>query len=312
MRFGLLAVTTTLFSACLAIPGLARADYIDSLEVGIDTGYRVDDLDFNIAGSNGNPNILSELTWKDLEIYEVGGSGKMTVGNDYFDFLTYLRGSINYGWILNGENQDSDYLGNNRTGEYSRIITDTKDDNVFDASIGIGLQWKFFQDRLAVAPLGGYSYHQQNLRDRNGAFVIPALGPFTGLDSTYQTEWQGPWAGIDIEVDPIPQFSILGTFEYHWADYDAEANWNLRPDLAHPVSFRHDANDADGIVVKVTGRYALTNRWGVELSYAYQDWQATNGTDTTYGAGGGIGTTTLNEVNWKSETTSLGLSYKFF
>ena len=37
------------------------------------TGYRADDLDWNIAGDiNGNnPNVLSELTWDDVKSYQV-------------------------------------------------------------------------------------------------------------------------------------------------------------------------------------------------------------------------------------------------
>ena len=42
-------------------------------------GYRRDDLDWNIAGdSNGNnPNILSELTWDDIESYQVKFQGSL-------------------------------------------------------------------------------------------------------------------------------------------------------------------------------------------------------------------------------------------
>jgi hypothetical protein len=41
-------------------------------------GYRVDDLNWNIAGDiNGNnPNIISELTWDDLESYQLKFQGR--------------------------------------------------------------------------------------------------------------------------------------------------------------------------------------------------------------------------------------------
>ncbi|MEJ2033063.1 MAG: hypothetical protein P8Y63_08510 [Deltaproteobacteria bacterium] len=301
------------------VGGTARAEYIDTMEFEIESGYRIDDFDWNIAGDSAN--VLSELTWKDLGIYQVGASGKLAIGNEYAGFLTYIRGSFDYGWILNGDWQDSDFHGNNRAIEYSRSIGTTEDDNVLDGSIGLGFQGKFWQDRLAIAPLGGYSYHKQNLRNTNAfqqisdtrfALNLPPVGPIPGLNETYEAVWWGPWAGVDLEYTPFPRFSLLGTFEYHWADYKADADWNLRTDFAHPVSFTHKANDASGILAKVTGRYLLARTWALDLSYTYQNWQAKDGTDTTFLSTGATSTTKLNEVNWKTSAFIVGLSYKFF
>lgn len=299
--------------------GLARAEYIDSSAFGIETGYRTDDFNWNIAGPNDSPNVLSELSWKNLEIYQVGASGKVAVGNQASPFLTYLRGSFDYGWIHSGDWRDSDYYGDNRALEISRSTGATNDDNVLDASIGLGFQWKFFQDRFAVAPLGGYSYHEQNLRNTqafqqisNTQFLaVPSVGPIPGLNETYQASWQGPWAGVDLEWTPVPRFSLCGTFEYHWADYTADADWNLRTDWAHPVSFSDKANDASGTLVKVTGRYLLSSFWAVTLSYSYQAWQAKDGTDTTYTLTSGDLVSKLNKVNWRSSAVMVGLSCQF-
>jgi hypothetical protein len=83
----------------------------------LNNSYRVDHLDWNIAGNSAgsNPNVLSELTWEELEIYQITGGVRLSI-NDGF----YVRGSLGYGWILSGANQDSDFLGDDRTQEYSR------------------------------------------------------------------------------------------------------------------------------------------------------------------------------------------------
>ena len=75
-------------------------------EFVITGGYRADNLDFNIAGDiNGNnPNIISELTWDDLESYQLKFQGSLV-----WPDIIALRGSVNYGWIYDGKNQDSDY-----------------------------------------------------------------------------------------------------------------------------------------------------------------------------------------------------------
>lgn len=301
------------------IPAIARAEFTESLEWGVHAGYRLDTLDFNIAGNlaGTGPNILSELSWDDLEIYQVGIAGKVAVGNATVDYLTCVRSSLDYGWIQDGRNQDSDYLGDNRTLEFSRANSLTADDHVLDASAGIGLQRKFHQNRLAIALLGGYSYHEQNLRITQGlqaispgSGVVP-LGPIAGLNSTYQAVWHGPWAGIDLEFSPFPRFSLLGTAEYHWARYKAEADWNLRQDLAHPVSRRHEASGARGVVLKAGGRYFLTSRWALDLFAGYQGWEAENGTDTIYFVDGSSTAVRLNQVHWQSASATLGLVYRF-
>jgi len=106
----------------------------------LSTGYRVDDLDWNIAGDiNGNnPNILSELEWEGLESFQI-----KTTNKTIFNQLFLLKGSLAYGWILNGENQDSDYWGDNRTLEFSRSNNNSDEGNMLDASFGLGWQFTF-------------------------------------------------------------------------------------------------------------------------------------------------------------------------
>ncbi len=111
-------------------------------EFTLSTGYRSDDLDWNIAGDiNGNnPNVLSELTWDDVESYQVKLQGSVVWPN-----IIAFRGYANYGWIFDGDNQDSDYLGDNRTFEFSRSNNSTDDDYVWDASLAIGYPFRFGQ-----------------------------------------------------------------------------------------------------------------------------------------------------------------------
>ncbi|MGD8686846.1 MAG: autotransporter domain-containing protein, partial [Syntrophobacterales bacterium] len=219
-------------------------------EIGLSAGYREDEFDWNIAGnSNGkNPNILSELTWDDLQIFQVGVHAKTVIGPGF-----YLRGIFNYGWIYDGDNQDSDFAGDDRTFEWSRSNNNADDDDVLDASLGIGYQFRLAEDKCMFTPLVGYSYHEQNLRLTDGVQTVsepglappgvtpPPLGPFAGLDSKYEAEWKGPWVGLDLSLRPTEKLTMMATFEYHWADYEAKAKWNLRTDLNQPKSFTHDA-----------------------------------------------------------------------
>ncbi len=290
-------------------------------------GYRRDELDWNIAGDiNGNnPNVLSELSWEDLEITQLRLLNKTMVPNRF-----YLRASVAYGWIFDGTVQDSDYAGNNRTFEFSRSNNSSDDGDVRDASVAIGYPIRIGGEvSWTIIPLAGYSYHEQNLRMTDGfqtvsipvvtpsvVIVPPPLGPFPGLDSTYETRWKGPWIGLDLnfKVDEIKAWAhrieTYVSFEYHWADYNAEAHWNLRDDFAHPKSFEHDA-DGVGVVLTAGFNVVLTPRWRLNINYDYQDWSTDDGTDTTFFSDGRIAKTRLNEVNWTSQAISLGLIWQF-
>ena|GEM_PF-416507 len=280
-------------------------------DLSLRTGYRTDDLDWNIAGDiNGrNPNILSELTWEDLQSYQVSGTARLTA-------RPFVSGRLsgNYAWILDGKNQDSDYLGNNRTLENSRSNNTAEDGFLLDLSGGIGYPWEPSAGRrydLRLTPLAGYSYHEQNLRITEGVQTIPATGSFSDLNSKYQTRWRGPWVGLDLEFKFSPEIRCFGGFEYHWADYKADARWNLRDDFSQPKSFRHTA-DGNGIIGSAGIGYLLSKHLSLELSTAYQDWSADEGgLDRTFFSNGTTSDTRLNEVNWESVEVSLGLRGRY-
>lgn len=273
-------------------------------ELDLGVGYRTDDFDWNIAGdlSGRNPTVLSELTWSDLEILQVKASFKASARR------VYARGSLGYGWILEGKNQDSDYIGDNRTLEFSRSNNDAGEGRVLDASIGLG--YKVIDEKLMVAPIIGYSYHTQELKLRYGFQTIPPLGAFSGLDSSYDADWDGPWVGMDASLSTSERFNIFASFEYHWADYSAVANWNLRTDLARPVSFVHWA-DGEGIIISAGAAFSPKGNWSLHVSGEYMDWQTDPGADRIFFANGNQADTRLNEVNWRSMAVMLETAYRF-
>ncbi len=277
------------------------------VEFGLSTCYRVDDLDWNIAGAGNSPNILSELTWTDLEIFQVNLGIRAIIGK-----ALYMRGSFGYGWIFDGDNQDSDYAGDDRTFEFSRSNNNADDGNTFDASLGIGYQLTFGLDNFGITPIIGYSYHEQNLTITDGYQTIELVygntGAFPGLNSKYETEWKGPWIGLNMFIKPSEKLTILLSFEYHWADYYAEADWNLRTDFAHPKSFEHYAY-GNGIVISVGGDYSLTRHWSLFMSFDYEDWSTNAGIDRLFFANGTTLESRLNEVNWESCTVLLGIAF---
>ncbi|UCH20237.1 MAG: hypothetical protein JSU83_17000 [Deltaproteobacteria bacterium] len=282
-----------------------------------DIGYRIDDFDWSIAGPappafGGNyVNVLSELTWSDLEIFQLELGFEKTFPNK----IT-LKGSVAYGLIFDGENQDSDYAGNNRTLEFSRSNNSADGGDTWDGSIGLGYYFPFLSDTFRITPLIGYSFHIQNLSITDGFQTIPPVGPFPGLNSTYETLWYGPWGGLEMKVRKYKKngaslaHEIIFGIEYHWVEYDAEANWNLRTDFAHPVSFEHEA-DGYGVVFSAGFNYFFHTQWSLDFSGKYQKWKTDLGIDRVFFADGTQAETPLNEVDWKSFSIMVGVSCRF-
>lgn len=303
-----------LFPILTFFPYLNPAQAADiKTDLSLSTGFRVDDLNWNIAGniSGSNPNVLSELTWSDLETLQAAVRGRALV-NEWL----YLRGSLGYGWTLSGDNQDSDFSGNDRTQEYSRSSNSADGGRVLDGTVGLGYQFSFHSGRVRLSPLFGFSYSAQELTLRDGVQVIatpgktPPAGPIQGLDSTYDASWMGPWLGIDLSFDISESLTLLGSFEYHWATFEGEGDLNLRNDLAHPTSFDHQA-DGKGFLIMLAAEYLLTGPWSLNLAFTYLKWSTDPGLDRLYYANGSVAETRLNEVNWDSYALMLGLVYRF-
>lgn len=295
--------------ACLSamFSGLATAN--ETLAT-YSAGYRLDSLDWNIAGNlaGTSPNVISELEWRDMQFLQFKGEFAGTNEEQI-----YFRGSAAFGFAFDGQNQDSDYATDNRTGEFSRSVNGVDGSHVLDISGAFGRPYSFGEiDDHYFIPLVGLSYHTQQMRMVDGNQVIPADGPFPGLDSSYNAEWAGFWLGGDVIFDLQERGTMFTRLEAHWVDFYAQADWNLRGDLAHPVSFDHNAKGT-GLVLELGWRDILLAdgwAWGVDLSL--QRWQTDPGIIFFYGADpADNGAQRLNAVNWSSSQLNFSLSKEF-
>lgn len=298
-----------LLGLAAALPAVHASPNVQ-MEGSLSTGYRQDKLNWNIAGTSAgtNPNILSELSWDNLNIAQLRAGGKITYKNDWV-----MRGAASYGKIVTGQNQDSDYDGDNRTLEYSRSNNKAGGD-VRDASLGAGHTFRFFDKTVGkfiyLTPLAGYSFHQQNLTMTDGYQTWPPTGAFPGLNTTYSAEWKGPWLGMDAWLQAGPKLAVIASLEYHWVDYSADANWNLRNDFAHPLSFTHSAK-GHGYTASLGGSYAIASRFLLNVTLEHRKWTTDPGKDVTYFADGTTGRTRLNQANWESMAAMVEAVYRF-
>ncbi len=305
-----MGLASLLFPLILLYPlgGSAAARPALDMDYRFGVGYRMDNLNWNIAGgSDGTgPNILSELKWSDLISVELKGLVRAVL----LDRI-YFRGSLQGGPILSGDVTDSDFNGDNRTMEFSRSDNASERGNVWDASGGLGYRSAIpvLSGSLELVPLAGLSFHKQNLTLTDGFQTIPLTGSFAGLNSTYSARWYGPWLGADISY-AIADLTVRASAEYHYLFYRGLANWNLRTDFAHPTSFEHTA-EGSGLLITTAIEYALKDHLGVSLDFEYNNWETGPGNDRTFFANGLVMDTQLNVVNWDSTSLMLALSWSF-
>ena len=304
---------------------------IESSGLDLGLGYRSDQLDWSISGdtNGGNPNILSELNWEDLEVFQLQATGWLELGElPFLKRNSLVLVDISFGKILGGDVQDSDYALDNRQFEWSRSVNDSDEGFTIDLSGAAGPTFELNMFKgISITPLVGYGFNMQALSMTNGEQTIsnpfirwwffgpdaempPAVGKIPNLDSSYTAYWYGPWLGVNVDYQASKKIKMTVGIEYHWVEYFAQADWNLRSDFAHPVSFEHETTGT-GLVWNFKGSYQLNEKWSWLCSGNIQNWETESGTDRTFFSDGRVGKTRLNHVNWNSYALTTGVQYQF-
>lgn len=279
-------------------------------------------LDWNIAGgptSNYSPNVISELTYSGMESKQYGVVAEMIMPLN-MDYALVVGLETNRGELDDGHYRDSDYAGQNRTMEFSRSKGDAGDGKLKDTRASFGIMSTMFSTSSFWRASLGYIDQEQEVRMRNGLQII-ALDPDTGnpvdfpawgldgLDSGYETHWQGIWAGLKFSFHWAWGAVSLGA-KYMDTHFSAVGEWNLREEFAQPKSF--DQYDSGfGTEYSVDYTYGFNRDVELVLEYKLQKMQTTNGFDRTYFIDGQSYVTKLNSVEWESENYSAGVRYRF-
>ena len=272
-----------------------------SFDVLVEAGirFRQDQIDWNIG--NLPTDILSELDYKDIKISQpvfavsVLGPYNIVVKGQYAD------GDINTGLVY-----DYDYNGS-RSDIYLLSKNSLKG-NVTDLNLQISKG--FFLNNLSLSVDLGWSEYKQKLNSFDGFQLIPNYGAFNGLDNHYDVMWQGKFLGTTLGFDITKKWYVDLGLRYHFFEYKAVADWNLRKEFAHPLSFEHLIN-AEAWEGSLAVLYKFNKYYALKLFYNNLLAKGENGTDLTYFNNNSVGTYFLNEVNWQSKQYGVGLSYKF-
>jgi len=243
------------------------------LTFALSTGYQSEDFRWSIAGNTqgSNPNILSELKWKNLAGPTVKAAVKWNCWKSF-----ELRSTFSRLFITSGSVTDMDYQGDNRTNRSYY--------GAFDANKGMSFSWRTtleYPIRLnrlvTLTPSLGYALREQSLyllsSDQTGAAA--------GLKSTYATKYEGAVMGLRGDFHFSAHLSLEASLFYDIIRFRGRANWNLISTFRHPISFEDQANgyDLEG-AVKLS--YFLTRKWALFLTADVLHSETEAGTDWLY------------------------------
>ena len=267
------------------------------VEAGI--GYRQDQLDWNIG--NLPTDILSELQYQDIK-----ASQPMVAVSIFAPYNMIVKGQYADADINTGVVYDYDFNGN-RSDIYLLSKSHLKG-SLTDLNIQVSK--KYFLSNLSASIDVGWSKHQQKLNSFDGFQLIPNYGAFNGLNNNYDVMWQGKFLGTTVGFDITKNWYIDLGLRYHFFEYKAVADWNLRKEFAHPLSFEHliNAKAWDGSLAVL---YKFNKYYALKLFYNNLRAKGENGTDLTYFNNNSVGMYFLNEVNWQYKQYGVGLNYKF-
>lgn len=327
MRKIALTLMTSLLS-CSAASAFWPEAADSLLEVGV--GYRQDTIEWKTRSHFDSsscatsydscdeylsefPGVNSKLKWKDLSIWQIEMKGKYVTCDN-----VYLRMNADYGWVTSGKNHDSDRFHFDSSHDHyvskdchpsdcsdydcSRSHAKAKGD-VYDVRLAVGYQFKMCDDNFSVAPLIGYSWHGQHLKDKrqhdhsscytssSSCDIVPSSchtvskddcssdSSYCGKHTKYNTRWNGPFIGFDFDYrfGCACEWDFFGTYEFHWADYHARGHWAQRPDL--PDGFRHHAKTAYGSIFDIGVRWDFCECWTLAVKGEFQWFWADKGRD---------------------------------
>ncbi len=259
----------------------------------VETGYRRDHLRWSIGG--GGINILSELTYRDLDVWEARGGFEVGVPGL---FCVSLQGG--YGYLWDGREQDSDFRGANRGDEFSRSVSHI-DGYAADVEVSVGRRHFFF------VPRSGFSWRMLYMRAKDGRQVIGGTGSFpAGINSTYRADWYTAFVGLCANL-PLLWASVGGEVQVHGGAYLGDGDWRLRPDL--------DRIRQEAPVVGVVGRIHFFRRLcgGLFLraSVDGQYWIASEGTVHFHRPNGTSTRQPFREARYVTVGGRLALQYQF-
>lgn len=276
----------------------------DKIVIAVYGDYLKENLDWSIAGNSSgqNPNVLSEVRWKNLKLRGTGLDVQVNIWSGII-----FKGLYHRGTIYSGNATDTDYSQDNRTSPSYQASLNSDQGYSYTYTAALGYRFKLLPVFL-ITPYAGYNKSRQSLFLKE--FNDQTPDGEKKLNSTYQTNWTGPVIGFDAALALRNWLSLKGSLNYTQMKYRAAADWNLIDAFAHPDSFKHTA---DGYETAATVQldFRITSPLSVFIRGSYTHAETGTGTDELFLVDGGSVKSQFNEAVRSSKGAGIGICYRF-
>lgn len=251
----------------------------DTGRLNFEAGYRRDDIDWRLRIPQRDPLLQTSERFRHIDIFQIGVCGKANIGCNF-----YGRASADWGWIIDGDFEDSAKIFTSMSRfseveaiEFTRENANIIDDKfVVDLDVAIGYPFFFCDCTVALSPVVGYAFNEQNIRlegeetnsfsERSG-WLVPVSGDECCWDK-YIFRWYGPFIGVDFDYQACDCLSFFAQLEYHWANFKGKRHTHNGLDLFN--HYNRTTRDAHGWAFKLGAEYDLCNCWTLGLTASFK------------------------------------------
>ena len=274
----------------------------DKITIAFYGDYRQENTRWSIAGNSDgqNPNVLSELQWKNLKQRGAGMDVKVDILHGIFFSGSYHRAKIYAGNVT-----DTDYGQDNRMSPTYQFNAESNRGHTSSYFAGLGYALELYR-ALVISPYAGYGRTRQFLFI-NDSNTTSSAGELS-LNSTYHTNWSGPLAGLTVKTAMNNTIVVQADLSYLQSVYTGVADWNLIDAFAHPVSFRHLANGYQ-TNMSLQVNFQLLAGFSVFIKSNYRYAETGIGTDQLYLNDGRKVQSQFNGIVSTHKGFGLGISY---
>jgi len=278
-----------------------------SLTIVPKAGYSSSSLNFSIAGTTAgtNPNILSELKWKNISAFVYGADIELQLTKRFIVEAGFSRSHT-----AGGNVSDIDYAEDNRSSIFSELYAGSH--KGYSQAMDIHAGYLFWErDNVTLKGYIGYRHLTQKLYivNRKRSTSESDMYYQEGLNSYYKTNWHMLGSTAELGWRAANKLHLSYRLGGYFCRYNAYGDWNLRNEFAHPKSYTH--KDAGyRLTNQVVVRKAIGERTGLQFSYSYDVGKTKNGHDILYLNNSASLRTRLNEVRTAEHRLDVGIAYQ--
>lgn len=195
---------------------------------------------------------------------------------------------------------------------FAPLVSKSHSDSEGDASFWmVDLYYRFLGgEKGYLDAFLGYQFNKNSFRDTNLVSIIPPSGPYPGLNSTYEIEYQAVRLGLrgETPLTSNPEWTLEGSVAYlPWVEAEGKGYWNLRD-----MKFTQSGGEGDGIdtYVAVNYRPHRCPNLTLELGYRYMELKTSGGISRSDEAGS-IWYADWHKTKCRFDGIFFGLAYRF-